>query len=161
MSVSQPSFFAVGGHDTVVAEGYVIDGVDWAEIAVKGVISMQGSQVVQMEGCDSLVTYMSQPLFTRLTNAYPSNDTAILTSDSGSVSRFTPVNNATVDDHSEYLCSHTTPQIVSADQIPLNTVSVHLCWSAMNLISNTGDPVRLVSLAGVRGESASYRDASR
>lgn len=67
MSVSQPSFFAVGGHDTVVAEGYVIDGVDWAEIAVKGVISMQGSQVVQMEGCDSLVTHSTTLLYSLLT----------------------------------------------------------------------------------------------
>ncbi len=80
-----------------------------------------------MEGCDSLVTSISQPLFTRMTNAYPSNDTAILASDSGSVYNFTPVNTATVGDHSEHLVAHATPQIVSTDQIPLDAVNGHLC----------------------------------
>lgn len=46
MGTAQPSFL-VGGHGTVGAEGCVIDSeVDWAEVAVKGVISMQGSKVV-------------------------------------------------------------------------------------------------------------------
>lgn len=46
MGTAQPSFL-VGGHGTVGAEDCVIDGeVDWAEVAVKGVISTQGSKVV-------------------------------------------------------------------------------------------------------------------
>ncbi len=65
-------------------------------------------------------------------------------------------------DHSEDLCPRAMSHIVSTDKIPLDTVISYLCYRPVgNLILEAGDPIKRVSLFGVRGESAGERDASR
>ncbi len=106
------------------------------------------------------MTYISKLSFMRAIGTH--NDTATPASDYGSAFSFTPVNSAPFGDHSEDLCPRTMSHIVSTDQIPLDTVISHLCCSpGRNLILETGDPIKLVSLFGVRGESEGPRDASR
>ncbi len=84
------------------------------------------------------------------------NDTTTPASDSGSTFSFTPVNIAPFGDHSEHLCPRTMSYIVSTDQVPLDTVSSHRCCRpGMNLISEMGVPIRVVSLFGVEGKFVS------
>ncbi len=90
------------------------------------------------------------------------NDTATPASDHDSAFGFTPVNSAPVGDHSEDLCPCAMSHIVSTDKIPLDTAISYLCYRPVrNLILEAGDPIKRVSLFGVRGESAGERDASR
>ncbi len=93
------------------------------------------------------------------------NDTVTLASDSSSVFSavsFTTVNIAPFGDHSEYSCCRVMSRLVRADQIPSDMVSSHRCSRpGMNLISETGDPIKVVWIFGVRREPASQRDASR
>ncbi len=97
------------------------------------------------------MTYIRKLGFMTVTGTH--NDTATPASDSGSAFSFTPVNIAPFGDYSEHFHCRVISQMVSTDQIPLNTVSTHLCRRpGTNFISVTGDPVKVVSLFGVRGE---------
>ncbi len=90
------------------------------------------------------------------------DDNQIPASDCGSAFNFTPVYIAPFGDHFGRLCPCAMSHIVSTDQIPSDTVGSHRCsCPGTNLISETGDPITVISLFGVRGEPASHRDASR
>ncbi len=98
-------------------------------------------------------TYIRQRSFTRTRSTH--HDTATLPSDLGSAFSFTPVTITSFGDNSEHLCCRAISQMVRADQIPLYTVSTHVgCRPGTNLISETGDLIKVVSRFRVRGEFA-------
>lgn len=97
----------------------------------------------------------------------PHNDTATLTSDSWSMFSFTSAKIVPCEDYSEtgvllLQGDALMSWMVRADQISLNTVSSHWCsHPGMNLISETGDLIKILLFCGMRGEPVSQWDVSQ